>query len=439
MQLNSYLVKSRHGVYYLRIQRNGSDNRVSLRTKNLADAQFSAYQFGAKLQFMTNPKNHLGWSLNTRIDGSFSIQTDDTPEDRASAENIVRILTEQKLASSLVASNSIPHALKPIFIADAVNAYIPKLTGAVKSQKMAKTALGHLVSKLGSNFDMSEFNDETVTEKWMDIRKSEVAMTTVKKELSWINGFSAFAYKQKYCLFPLKLAIPKSAAENVHREYFDGNDLKVIFNALPSATKHPWQFWIPIIGLYTGARIGEIAGLRVEHFFTKISLNVMHLPGTKTDCAARDVPVHPALVSIGLLQYVEYRRAAGYDMLFDITYSTQNGFGAVPSKWFGPFLRGVGIVNKDKVFHSFRHTIVDHLKQHQSNLEVRKQYLGHSVGRDTHESAYGRQVFGLTVLQKEVIKKIDWQHYCGWSPDIENLRLTADALLKKITKRSRDW
>ena len=225
MQLNSYLVKSRHGVYYLRIQRNGSDNRVSLRTKNLADAQFSAYQFGAKLQFMTNPKNHLGWSLNTRIDGSFSIQTDDTPEDRASAENIVRILTEQKLASSLVASNSIPHALKPIFIADAVNAYIPKLTGAVKSQKMAKTALGHLVSKLGSNFDMSEFNDETVTEKWMDIRKSEVAMTTVKKELSWINGFSAFAYKQKYCLFPLKLAIPKRAAENVHREYFDGNVL----------------------------------------------------------------------------------------------------------------------------------------------------------------------------------------------------------------------
>ena len=115
MQLNSYLVKSRHGIYYLRIQRNGEDKRVSLRTKNLEEAQFSAYQFGAKLRFMTNPKNHFGWSLDTRLDtradGTFSIKTDDTPEDRASAENIVRILAEQKLASSLVASNSIPQTL----------------------------------------------------------------------------------------------------------------------------------------------------------------------------------------------------------------------------------------------------------------------------------------------------------------------------------------
>ena len=39
---------------------------------------------------------------------------------------------------------------------------------------MAKTALGHLVSKLGSNFDMSEFNDETVTEKWMDNIANEI-------------------------------------------------------------------------------------------------------------------------------------------------------------------------------------------------------------------------------------------------------------------------
>lgn len=428
MQLNSYLVKSRHGIYYLRIQRNGTDKRVSLRTKNLAEAQFSAYQFGAKLRFMTNPKNHLGWSLDTRVDGTFSIKTDDTPEDRASAENVVRMLAEQKMASSLVASNSISQALKPISIADAVIAYLPKLTGAIKSQKMAKTALGHLVSKLGSNFNMSEFNDEIVDEQWMEIRKTEVAMTTVKKELSWINGFSAFAYKQKYCLAPLTITIAKGAAANVHRAYFDGNDLKVIFDALPSAAKHPWKFWIPVIGLYTGARIGELAGLRVEHFFTKMGLNVMHLPGTKTDCAPRDVPLHPALVSIGLLQYVESRRAAGWDMLFDIVYSTHNGYGAAPSKWFGPFLRSVGIVNKDKVFHSFRHTFVDHLKQMLSEKEVRMQFMGHADARDTHSSVYGRQDFPLTALQKEVINKIDWNQYCGWSPDVEKLRIAADAL-----------
>lgn len=429
MQLNSYLVKSRHGIYYLRIQRNGSDKRVSLRTKNLAEAQFSAYNFGAKLHTMTNSRKNLGWSLDTRVDGTFSIKTDNTAEDRTSAESVVRMLTEQKLFSPSTVNNSITPTLKTISIADAIDAYIPKLTGAIKSQKMAKSVLNLLVTKLGSDFDMADFNDDTVTEKWLDVRKTEVAMTTIKRDLSWINNFATFAFKQKYCLAPLTLAISKNDAQNIHRAYFDNNDLQMIFNALPTAAKHAWQLWLPIIGLYTGARIGEIAALRVNHFSTKVGLNVMHLPGTKTDCAARDVPVHPALVSMELLQYVEFRRVAGYDMLFDITYSEQNGYGAVPSKWFGPFLRSIGIDNKNKVFHSFRHTIVDHLKQHQSSLEVRKQYLGHSVGRDTHESTYGRQAFGLSVLQKEVIEKMDWQHYCDWSPDIENLSTAAAVLL----------
>ena len=46
MLLNSYLVKSRHGIFYLRIQRKGVDKRVSLRNRDPIIAKFSAYRFG---------------------------------------------------------------------------------------------------------------------------------------------------------------------------------------------------------------------------------------------------------------------------------------------------------------------------------------------------------------------------------------------------------
>jgi hypothetical protein len=49
------------------------------------------------------------------------------------------------------------------------------------------------------------------------------------------------------------------------RAYFRADGLKRIFDALPSSAKRPWHFWLPVIGLYTGARIGEPAALYVPN------------------------------------------------------------------------------------------------------------------------------------------------------------------------------
>lgn len=57
MHLKSRLVKSRHGIYYLRLQRKGLDRRISLNTKDFKIAASAAYSFGAKITLMTNTKN----------------------------------------------------------------------------------------------------------------------------------------------------------------------------------------------------------------------------------------------------------------------------------------------------------------------------------------------------------------------------------------------
>jgi len=66
MKLNSYLVKSRHGVFYFRIQRNGLDKRFSLRTKDLNVAITMAYRYIYSLKIMNiDMSNIRGFTLKT--------------------------------------------------------------------------------------------------------------------------------------------------------------------------------------------------------------------------------------------------------------------------------------------------------------------------------------------------------------------------------------
>ena len=52
MKLKSFLVKSRHGIYYLRLQRHGKDRRISLRTRDPLIASISSYRLGALIARM---------------------------------------------------------------------------------------------------------------------------------------------------------------------------------------------------------------------------------------------------------------------------------------------------------------------------------------------------------------------------------------------------
>ena len=88
------------------------------------------------------------------------------------------------------------------------------------------------------------------------------------------------------------------------------------------------------------------------------------------------------------------------------------------------------ITDHGKVFHSFRHTLVDHLRQHDAPPEARMQFMGHSSGGNVHNAVYGREPLGLAALYERVVSKIDWQKYCGWSPDLKKLSDTAAALKK---------
>lgn len=155
----------------------------------------------------------------------------------------------------------------------------------------------------------------------------------------------------------------------------------------------------------------------------------MRIAGTKTKASEREVPIHNDLISLGFLEYVSHIRANNKRQLFNIQMHTQNGAGATASKWFTKFKQSIGLNDQLKVFHSFRPTLVDCLKQNGVGFEERCQYVGHDAGGGTHNIVYARNELNIRALKEKVVDKIDYKVYCGFDLDIDELKKKAASFI----------
>ncbi|WP_028966530.1 tyrosine-type recombinase/integrase [Sphingomonas phyllosphaerae] len=133
------------------------------------------------------------------------------------------------------------------------------------------------------------------------------------------------------------------------------------------------RFWVPLIALFTGARLGEICQLdatdiRAVDGVDCIVVSLRSLVGSidkqlKTNASDRLIPVHPTLIDCGLLHFAEAKRKAGEKKLFDDIETGSTGSRPVAfSKWFTQFLRACGAQRSRTSFHSFRHNFRDELR-----------------------------------------------------------------------------
>ncbi|ADG14230.1 hypothetical protein BC1002_0122 [Paraburkholderia atlantica] len=194
------------------------------------------------------------------------------------------------------------------------------------------------------------------------------------------------------------------------------------------------QFWIPLIGLYTGARITEIAQLHLSDIREQdgvwlIDINDDDLKKhLKSESATRTVPIHPVLIGIGLLRYHAEVKAEGYDRLFpDLTRTNKakDSFGADPSEFFTGYRRRLGVTSISetfdagknrwmgrgtKVFHSLRDTANSKLRHAGVTQERRERLVGHA-SRDVNNRHYRpadiNQMFPLATLLED-IRKLDY-------------------------------
>jgi integrase len=91
---------------------------------------------------------------------------------------------------------------------------------------------------------------------------------------------------------------------------------------------YPFEFWLPLLGLLAGCRLKEACQLhltdikQVDHVWC-LDLNERTADKSlKNPQSVRIVPIHPKLLDLGLIEYCERLRAAGYRRLFpELTYA----------------------------------------------------------------------------------------------------------------------
>jgi len=159
--------------------------------------------------------------------------------------------------------------------------------------------------------------------------------------------------------------------------------------------------WAALIGLFTGARVGEVAQLYLSDFIEEDSIPCIRIAtesdgqSLKTEASRRLVPIHPALVELGLLERVKELRQQGEERLFhDMRIDGRAGAGNAISKGFGYYLDKLGIkprrANGIVGFHSLRKTVIQELQGSRLPAERRRAFVGHEAGDDVHESVYMR-------------------------------------------------
>jgi integrase len=176
---------------------------------------------------------------------------------------------------------------------------------------------------------------------------------------------------------------------------FTAQQLETLFSA-PMFTgmrsEHFWKdpgrvlvkqahYWIPLIGLYSGMRRGEIIGLTRDTVYPIDGIYIFDILAAKSEAGVRQVPIHPMLIKLGLLEYVE-TIAPGAALFPDI-------LGDAFGKHFARLLQSRRIKSKKLTFHSLRHTMVDALRAANVQEPLQKAIIGHSDGTVTGQYGSG--------------------------------------------------
>jgi integrase len=160
------------------------------------------------------------------------------------------------------------------------------------------------------------------------------------------------------------------------KRLFGGAEMKAFANDPERAD----CYWLPTVGLFTGARVNELCQLNpqldilqdiesgVWHFWvnaeTEADKDVKKSVKTGDE---RKVPIHKKLIELGFLERVRYLKSIGVKRLFPSWQPVRGRASGEAEKWFRQFLRDTGLRDdtpKMKILgmHAFRHTLLTYGK-----------------------------------------------------------------------------
>jgi integrase len=242
---------------------------------------------------------------------------------------------------------------------------------------------------------------------------SPMSTTSVNKHLSRFSGLMSHCVKEGHLsVNPAEgISIKQKRRADEERKVYTPDDMKKIVEHLLLDEGKPERYWLPLIAMLSGLRLDEACQLYTDDVkdiggVWCFDINEEGDKKLKNVSSARIVPVHPTLICLGLLEYVEKGRVGGRPRLWmNLKRREADGYGSAYGKVFQRFNRKYITTDPLKTFHSFRHAFADTLKQLGEQESLIAELMGHANGSIT-TGCYGKRYQPLVLL--EAIRKLDF-------------------------------
>jgi integrase len=269
-----------------------------------------------------------------------------------------------------------------------------------------------LFEKVLGNPDIQALNrkDGDTFRSWLT--EQPTSTKTARDRLNWIKTLLKYA-TQDLELIPKNpwVGLEIKTKTTLTRQPWDREHLTRLF------THEIWQkgvlpkkkiaggkaaYWIPLLALYTGARLSELCQLEVANieknggaYFIKVT-SAGEGQSVKSAAGHRLIPIHSKLIELGFLTYVERQSGA---LLWPDLPRRSGKVGGFFSQFFGQLRKELDIP-QDVVFHSFRHTFRSALAEKGISELIIDRLLGHE-----HSGSVGAKVYthvSLSLLTEAV-------------------------------------
>lgn len=447
-KLPSHLMISRHGIFYLRITHGGKEKRKSLKTRDPQQAKLAAFKLGYKMSLMTKQDQKIRFATLEEINEEEDFQAairqhnakekawsriqalqDKKVEDAAFIHYLeqnpqLKELSEQQSTTNQTTVQTLESPkLQSITIEEAIEKY--------KSARRRDTKIGtqrtwsscyNKLKKTFSGREIRSIQHEEMTEIIVNPIGGKSPETVSKDVDVW---FSLFEWLKNHKLIEHNPVIKpsfKSVATKLLRDEFSkprliftDDDIKVLFSKEHlNSLDRPEDPWVQLLGLTTGARLESIARIKIQDI-TEDTIELVSQYDKQG--IQRIIPMHPLLKQAGFLTYVsEMKSEFGkesylFTEMNEIEGRRSHGF----SQRFGRKAKKLGL-EKGKVFHSFRATIISALDKANANGQARRLYVGHKVKEklDVEEMKYLKSKYTTDELAKAIFPHMLWQ-LDGWT------------------------
>ncbi len=485
MRLPSRLHCSRHGVLYLRviipkILRNAfagrREFRYSLQTKDANEARSMARIINARIDYalmqlkgetmagvrkvrldevgLNITSDLSNYKLKRHQDGSIEVEATDADDHKRAMEALaLSIAPITPSARAAPPAYHLPAPANSVGLTETIANY-----AAIEGPKISRKAAYEYARMQGKFLKwMQEVRNRrdppmhTITRD--DIRAYVKHLQTVEelapytidaKYLPALTGL--FLRARRDSAYPENVELPtaklrtlskkaleeKRAKQKLDKPY-STEELKLIFAPRNLTTvRKPHEFWLPLIALFTGARLNEICQLHLEDIEQFYGIWVFYLNNKgvkrlKTSSAVRRIPISQTLIEIGFLDYVKDVKALEGaqhksktlptpQMVFPYLNRDKQGghFTHDATREWTAYRKFVGVRvdadedrgENDGGLHPFRYVFTNALVHGNIAREVREQVLGHKQEGVTSE-VYSQQRY-IEFIANDVISLLKY-------------------------------